>query len=86
MASSIAIKVGPLTATNNYADDVKVQAVLLKFYEERGIGPAEATNQEKLQAIVDWIAGQIVRHARRLELEQRQQAVVDEVETEYNLE
>ena len=86
MASYIGIKVGPLTATNNYADDAKVQAVLLKFYEERGIGVMDASNQEKLQAIVDWIAGQIVRHARRLELEQRQMAVVDEVETEYSLE
>lgn len=86
MASTIGIKVGPLTATNTYADDAKVQATLLKFYEERGIGPMDATNQEKLQAIVDWIAHQIVSRARRLELEQRQMALVDEVEGEYNLE
>jgi hypothetical protein len=86
MASTIGIKVGALTATNTYADDAKVQATLLKFYEERGIGSMDATNQEKLQAIVDWIVHQIVSRARRLELEQRQEAAVDEVNEEYTLE
>jgi hypothetical protein len=57
MASKITIQVGALTAERNYSNDSKVAATLLAFYNAFDLGPDNATNQQKLQAIVDWFAG-----------------------------
>jgi hypothetical protein len=85
MASSFGIQTGSLSAVNNYTDDAKVQDVLLKFYDERGLGAPDAPPAEKLQAIVDYLERFIVNRARRLEYEQRQEAIRGEVEEEYDL-
>ena len=60
MATTITIQVGAVTATRSFADDAKARAALLKFYESQGLGAADASNPEKLTAVLDWF----LRHVR----------------------
>lgn len=85
MASHIQIKVGPLVVTREYPNDSKVEAVLLKFYEERQLGGPDTPNQEKLRQIIDLIASTLVRHAQEKEFEERRRILEDEVAAEYDL-
>jgi hypothetical protein len=85
MASQIGIQAGPLTSVRQYTDDVKVRDTLLKFYTARSMGPPDATNQEKLDTIVNWIVARIVEDARRYELDRRRDALADEVAGEIGL-
>lgn len=79
MASQLAIQAGALTSALNYANDAMVQRTLLKFYITRSLGPSTATNQQKMDAVVRWIHDTIVDDARRYELNERRNALVDEV-------
>lgn len=54
MATEFKISVGPLTASKTFANDTKARDTLLSFYTAYNLGPTDATNQQKLQAILDW--------------------------------
>lgn len=60
MATQISISTGSLTASRTFQNDTRAQAALLRFYLANNIGPADATNQEKLNAVVDWFVDQVV--------------------------
>lgn len=60
MATTISIATGPLTASRTFQNDTRAQAALLRFYTAYNIGPPEATNQQKLNAVVDWFVDQVV--------------------------
>jgi len=85
MASQLGIQVGPLSSVRNYTDDTMVQRTLLDLYEARSLGPLDATNQQKLDAVVQCIEEDIRqavwRHRRRVEAQQAE----DQIQEEYDL-
>jgi hypothetical protein len=83
--ATLGITVGPLTGERQY-DDAVAADVLLKFCEARCPLPGEATQQQKLDAIVAWIEGEIVRGAREHEYEVRRRTLRDEVDSGIGLE
>lgn len=64
MSTTIGISVGPVSASRTFADDAKAATILGEFYLSQQLGPANATNQQKLAAIVDWTIRQIQEHAK----------------------
>lgn len=73
MTTTISIQVGPLTATRSYANDAKAGAALLAFYDTFDLGSSDASNREKLEAVLDWFTG-IVRDKAILHYVQTQRA------------
>ena len=78
MSTTIAIQVGPLTGSVVYQDDAKTAEVLRRYYLYMDLGPANATNQQMLDAIVRSVAREMSRYAvehyigeRRIALEQQ---------------
>lgn len=60
MASTITFSVGALSSTKTFsATDTKVRDTLLKFYQKYNLGTAEATNQQKLDAVLNWFVTSI---------------------------
>lgn len=86
MASQLGIQAGALTSVRNYSDDVKVRDTLLKFYLAAALGPEDATNQQKLDAVMDYIERSIIQKARWYELNQRRAALEETVNGEIGLE
>ena len=60
MATTITIQTGPLTASRVFQNDTRAQAALLQFYLVNKLGPAGATNQQKLSAVINWLVAQVV--------------------------
>jgi len=60
MATSITISVGPLSRSRTFQDDTKASAALLAFHDAYELSPPDSTNGEKLDAIIDWLVGQVV--------------------------
>jgi hypothetical protein len=78
MASKLSIQVGALSAERNYSNDAKVSATLLAFYDSFNLGPANATNQQKLLAILDWFA----KFMREKAMQQYEETARDEAAIE----
>lgn len=55
MSTTLSITVGTLTSSRVFANDQKARATLLTFYDSLALGPTDATNQQKLDLIVDWL-------------------------------
>jgi hypothetical protein len=55
VTTTISIQVGALSASRVFANDVKARDTLLAFYNAYELGPETATNQQKLQEVVNWI-------------------------------
>lgn len=72
MATSITIATGPLTASRTFQNDAAAQAVLIRFAESIGAG---GTNQQKLQAIVDWLVLEVQRRATEHQMAAELEAV-----------
>lgn len=85
MATTLSISTGPLSAELNYANDTKAQAALLAFYAAFNLGPPTATNQEKLQAIVNWFALFVRNKAILYHIEQSRAAATTEGNALYDL-
>lgn len=85
MATTLSIKIGPLTAQRQFADDAKAQETLLAFYKAFDLGPDTATNQEKLDAIVNWLAVFVRRKAIQYYIEQTKASAVDTANNLYDL-
>lgn len=87
MASTLGIALmdGALRSVRNYADDTVVADTLLKFYAAASLGPLAASNQAKLDAVVEWIELQIVEGARRYERALRLAALENEINEEIGL-
>ena len=60
MATTITIQTGVLTSSATFQNDTKAQAALLKFYTAYNLGAANATNQQKLNAVRDWFIASVV--------------------------
>lgn len=89
MASSLSITTGSLSSVKNYANDTKVQDTLLLYGLCRHLwepNNTTLTNQQKLNRVLNDIESQIIRRARNYELDQRRAALIDDVETDVNLE
>jgi hypothetical protein len=63
MATTLSITAGPLSSTVTAADDAKAQAILTWYARSLGV-PDSATNQQKLDAVVEGIRAHIVRESR----------------------
>lgn len=81
MATKIEISIGSLSSARTFANDAKAQETLLLFFDAVGLieqTGQDATNQEKLDAVVDWIVGEIVGKARlHYSEDQRSEAIQD---------
>lgn len=86
MASHIEIGTGPLTARIDWANDARVQATLLRWYEIRGVGPDDATPAQKLNAVLQDIVREIVHRLEQHEQSIRMETLLDEIRQEYGLE
>ena len=64
MTTRILIETGPLSSEQTFTNDTKAQATLLQFYEAASMGPLDATNQEKLDAVFVGVVFKIGGHAR----------------------
>lgn len=64
MATTITIQVGALTVSKSFQDDQRAGAVLQQFYAAYGLGPANATNRQKLEAIRDWFVSHVQEKAK----------------------
>ena len=60
MATTLTLSTGPLTSTRSFQDDAKAQAALLRFYLAYNVGPPGASNQQKLDAVVDWFVDSVI--------------------------
>ena len=60
MATSITISTGAITSTRTFQNDTVARAALLRFYTAYNVGPADLSNQEKLDAVVDWFISQVI--------------------------
>lgn len=85
MATSITITTGPLTASRSFANDAAAQAVLLRCAEAIGV-PDGATNQQKLQQVVNWCVTQIQEQARQRRVSELQPAMLAQATDESRLE
>ncbi len=87
MASSISITVGPTTATRNYGvANAKARDTLLAFYTAQGLGPENATDSDKLLAIIDWLSATIRNRAVRQYVDNTQATATTTAEATYGLE
>lgn len=82
MASAITLKVGPLTVTQNFTDDVKVQDVLTRF----AAPPEGLTNQQRLDYVLDRLMERILYEARRSRERELNAAAAGTAAGEINLE
>lgn len=69
MATTITIQVGALTVNKSYQDDVRAGAILHQFYEAYNLGPVEATNRQKLEAILKWFTDTVQDKAKLRHIE-----------------
>jgi hypothetical protein len=87
MASSIFIQVGALTSSRTFvATDVKIRDTLLKFYEKYNLGPAGDTNQQKLDAVLDWFVNSVRNVAKEAHVDEGRAALETEADTLYPME
>lgn len=86
MSTIISIQSGALTASRTFANDTKARTILLAFYAEYGLGPASATNQEKLQAVLDWFVTHVALKAAHRQLEQTRDAARTQAEQDNTFE
>jgi hypothetical protein len=63
MSTVISIQAGAITGSRTFQNDTKSRDILLRFYTSQNLGPANATNQEKLQAIVNWLVAYVSEQA-----------------------
>lgn len=85
MATTLSIATGPLTSQRTFNDDTKAQATLLAFYSAFRLGPESATPQEKLDAILNWIAIFIRNKAVLYHIEQSRTAATAAGDALYDL-
>lgn len=78
MASTISIKVGPVTATQTFADDARVQAVLARFAQP----PDGLSNQERLDYVLAQMVEMVLREARRGRVRELRDAAQGTAESE----
>ena len=83
MATKLTIQIGPLTVEKSFADDARASAILQAFYADHRLGPDDATNRQKLEAILDWFADYVQAKARQRHIEQARDAAIQEAETTY---
>jgi hypothetical protein len=86
MSTVLSIQVGALTRSRTYQNDTKAQAALLEFYLAKNLGPAGATNAQKLDAIIDWIALHVQGAAQARQLELSYMAARAQIEDDYTFE
>lgn len=86
MATTITISTGPLVTTRTFQDDTAAQAALLKFYEAYNLGATDATPQQKLDAIRNWIVNSIANVSVESHIEAGRAALEDEARTIYKFE
>jgi len=86
MTTTISIATGPLSASRVFTNDTKARATLLAFYDNYHLGPADATNTAKLQAVVDYMVELIAGKARQGFIEQARDGAVAEAEATYGFE
>lgn len=88
MATIISVKVGAAAAvTVSYADDTQAAAYLNATYDGFGLGPANATNAEKIRACIrHWIVSD-VRQLRQAHIadEAGQQTRITEAQSLFEL-
>lgn len=86
MSTKISIQIGALTAERTFANDTKASATLLAFYTANNLGPADATNRQKLEAIVDWVVDHVRAKAIVRHIEDGRATVEDEAKAAYGFE
>lgn len=74
MSTTITIAVGALSRNRTFSDDTKASAALLKFYTAYNLGPATATNGEKLDAIINWLVKQVIDVSEQQYVEEQRAA------------
>lgn len=55
MATTFQIKVAAITSQRQFNDDTKSKALLDRLYTLQSLGPENATAQQKLDAVLDWV-------------------------------
>jgi len=83
MATTIGIEVGPLTRTRVFTNDTKATAALLAFYNAYDLGPDDATPAQKLDAIIDWLVGQVVAVSTQQYIEAQRDTIQADAEALY---
>lgn len=64
MAARIAVEVGNVAGERTFGDQAKAATTLDAFYTAMALGPEDATNKQKLDAIADHLARYITGMAR----------------------
>lgn len=83
MATTISIAIGALSRNRQFTNDTKASAALLAFYKAYDLGPDTASNGEKLDAIIDWLVGQVVAVSTQQYVESRRSANTTEAKALY---
>jgi hypothetical protein len=86
MSTTISITTGALSSSRTVANDTKARATLLAFYAAYNLGPADATAQQKLDAVLDYLVELIVRKARLQFVETARDGAITEAEGTYGFE
>lgn len=60
MSTVISIRVDTLTRERAFPSDARATAALVAFHDAYALGPADASNEEKLDAIIDYWVQQVV--------------------------
>lgn len=83
MATNITISVGAISGTRTFSNDTKARDTLLLFYTLHKLGPENATNAQKLQAIVNWFVSYAQNVARVQAVEVASATARTQAETDY---
>jgi hypothetical protein len=86
MATTISIQVGAISGSRTFTNDTKARDTLLNFYTAHRLGPPDATNAQKLQAVVNWLVAYIQDRARVQAVETASAAARTQAESDYAFE
>lgn len=86
MATTITLQVGALTVSRSFQDDQRAAAVLHQFYDAYRLGPENATNRQKLEAIRDWFIATIQQKAKLRHIELSRTTAEQEAEEQFSFE
>jgi hypothetical protein len=86
MATQITIAVGALSRNRQYSNDTKAQSTLLDFYASQNLGPDNASNGDKLLAVIDYLVKFMQANATKEHVEQAEAVAKEEADDIYGFE
>lgn len=75
----ISLQTPALTSSQAWADDAKVAATLLAYYNIKQLGDAGLSNQQKLDLVLDDMARNVIETVRGYEYDTRREVARDQI-------